>query len=72
MDFIFNNDFTVPLGKTALSQEEIKIYLVKFLYILETSNSKKIVIEELNSIPQINTLFIALIQEISKHKELKF
>jgi hypothetical protein len=56
-----------------INQEEAKIYLVKFLHILEKAKCKrKVVIEELNNLPQISALLVALVKQAARQHKLIF
>ncbi len=51
----------------------MKVYLVKFLHLLERAKSKrKVVVEELNNLPQIDALLVALVRQAAKHSQLLF
>ncbi len=49
------------------------MFIVKFLHMLASAkNKRKVVVEELNNIPQIHFIFIELIKQIVKSREIKF
>jgi hypothetical protein len=73
LNFIFTQEIELPQPLLGLIQEEVKVYLVKFLHMLERAKSKrKVVVEELNNLPQISALLVALVKQAGKHPQLLF
>lgn len=73
LNFIFTQEIHLQQPLVGLTQEEVKVYLVKFLHLLERAKSKrKVVVEELNNLPQIDALLVALVRQAAKHSQLLF
>lgn len=73
INYVLTREFDATHFAGKISSEEAKVYVVKFLHILASAkNRHKLVLEEINGLPQINHIFVELFKQIIGHREIIF